>query len=86
LIAHGQNPAPPAKSDFSDRLYRKESARWKISVLPLASKTLNYNVSAADEKPMVIAQTIFRYNTRQMEPAQAAGAGAVSAMVDESES
>jgi hypothetical protein len=69
-------------------LKERSPAIWKFSVLPLASKTLNYNVSVADEKPMVIAQTIFRYYTRQMEPAQAAGAGVgkVSALVDKSES
>lgn len=51
------------------RLKAKQPPIWKFSGLPLARKTVAFSLSGFDEKPLPMAQTIFRYFTRQMEPA-----------------
>jgi Zn-dependent protease with chaperone function len=46
-------------------LKEKQPPIWKSSLLPIARKQLGFSLSGFNQKPLVMAQTIFRYLTRQ---------------------
>jgi hypothetical protein len=52
------------------RLKEKQPPIWKCSILRLPAKTVTFTLSNLDGKQATIAQTIFRYLTRQTEPAE----------------
>ena len=54
------------------RLKGKQPPIWKCSLIRLPTKAMNFSLSNLGEKPATMAQTIFRYMTRQTEPDQPA--------------
>jgi hypothetical protein len=52
------------------RLKEKQPPIWKCSFIGTRRKAVSFSLSNLGEKPVPIAQTIFRYMTRQTEPAQ----------------
>jgi Zn-dependent protease with chaperone function len=57
---------------LSFRLKEKQPAFWKGNLLRTRTKAVAFSLSGLDGKPVTIAETVFRYLTRQTEPAQAA--------------
>ena len=55
------------------RLKEKQPPIWKASIIRAKRKRVTYSLSGLDAKPLTIAETIFRYMTRQTEPPQPAG-------------
>lgn len=49
------------------RLKAAETSRWKFSLPGLSRRTIGLSLSGFDDKPSTIAQTAFRYFTRQIE-------------------
>jgi Zn-dependent protease with chaperone function len=56
---------------LSFRLKEKQPPIWKGKLLQTKTKGVTFSLSNLDEKPLVIAQTVFRYLARQTEPAGA---------------
>ena len=54
------------------RLKAKQPPLWKGSVIRLPTRSVALSLSGLDGKPLIIAQTVFRYLTRQTEPAETA--------------
>jgi Zn-dependent protease with chaperone function len=52
------------------RLKEKQPPIWKCSILRLPAKAVTFTLGNLGEKQATIAQTIFRYMTRQTEPAE----------------
>jgi hypothetical protein len=53
---------------LSFRLKEKEPPIWKGSLLRTRTRGVTFSLSGLNEKPLTIAQTVFRYMTRQTEP------------------
>jgi hypothetical protein len=49
------------------RLKQKQPGIWKFSLPGVTSKAVSISLSGMDAKPLIIAQTIFKYYTRQAE-------------------
>jgi hypothetical protein len=49
------------------RLKQKQPVIWKFSLPGVSSKAVSISLSGMDAKPLTIAQTIFKYYTRQKE-------------------
>jgi hypothetical protein len=50
------------------RLKEKQPPIWKGSLLRFSGKAVTFSLSNLGEKPLTIAQTVFRYLARQTEP------------------
>jgi len=58
---------------LSFRLKQKQAPIWKGNLLRTPTRGVTFSLSGLNGKPLTIAQTVFRYMTRQTEPIQAEG-------------
>lgn len=54
------------------RLKEKQPPIWKCTLIRAKTKAVTFSLSGLDGKPVTMAETIFRYMTRQEEPAPTA--------------
>lgn len=50
------------------RLKASQAAIWKLSLFPFQTRKVRFSLTGLDGNPIAIAQTVFRYFTRQPEP------------------
>lgn len=58
---------------LSFRLKEKQPPIWKASIIRAKTRGVTLSLGNLDGKPLTIAETVFRYLTRQTQPAQPAG-------------
>lgn len=58
---------------LSFRLKKKQPPIWKASIIRAQTKGVTFSLASLEGKSMTIAETVFRYMTRQTQPAQSAG-------------
>lgn len=56
--------------NLSFRLKEKQSPLWKCSVIRTKTRGVTFSLNGLEGKPLIIAQTVFRYMTRQAGPDQ----------------